>query len=71
MKKLFLFILFFISASFLSAHEFWLAPDKYFYTIRDIALIRFQVGENFTGDNWNGNKERIKKLSLFTQWQQS
>ncbi len=62
MKKLVLSAFFILAISLLSAHEFWLAPDKYFYNIRDIALIRFRVGENFTGDNWGGNKERIKQF---------
>jgi uncharacterized GH25 family protein len=65
MKKMFLSLLFMMAAFLLSAHEFWLAPDKYFYTIRDIALIRFQVGENFTGENWTGNKEKIKRLTHY------
>lgn len=65
MKKLLLSCLFIIAAVLLDAHEFWLAPDKYFYTIRDIALIRFHVGENFTGENWSGNKEKVKQLSHY------
>lgn len=65
MKKLLLFFLFFISTTLLSAHEFWLAPDKYYYTIRDIALIRFYSGEKFAGTNWKGNKEKIKQLSHY------
>lgn len=65
MKKKLLVCLFLVSSTLLTAHEFWLAPDKYFYTIRDIALIRFHVGENFTGENWSGNKEKIKQLSHY------
>lgn len=65
MKKKLLVILFLVSSTLLTAHEFWLSPDKYFYTIRDIASIRFHVGENFTGENWSGNKEKIKVLSHY------
>ncbi|TDO27231.1 DUF4198 domain-containing protein [Sediminibacterium goheungense] len=65
MKKTLLVFLLLISSVLLNAHEFWLSPDKYFYTIRDIALIRFRVGENFTGENWTGNKEKIKQLSHY------
>jgi len=65
MKKKLLVCLFLVSSTLLTAHEFWLAPDKYFYTIRDIALIRFHVGENYTGENWSGNKEKIKQLSHY------
>ena len=65
MKKWLLSIVCIIATSVLSAHEFWLAPDKYFYTIRDIAMIRFQVGENFIGGNWTGNQEKVKLLTHY------
>jgi uncharacterized GH25 family protein len=65
MKKWLLVFLFLVSSTLLTAHEFWLAPDKYFFNIRDIALIRFHVGENFTGENWSGTKEKIKQLSHY------
>jgi uncharacterized GH25 family protein len=48
------------------AHEFWLHPQKYFYTIRETANIRFSVGENFEGENWKGNKDEIAQLLYFT-----
>ena len=48
------------------AHEFWLSPQKFFYTIREVANIRFLVGENFTGMNWTGNKDKIQQLHLVT-----
>lgn len=47
----------------LSGHEFWLQPGKYFYNIREIADISFRVGENFTGENWSGNRNKIKMLT--------
>lgn len=47
----------------LSGHEFWLQPGKYFYNIREIADISFRVGENFTGENWSGNRDKIKMLT--------
>lgn len=43
-------------------HEFWLYPQKFYFTIREVANIRFRVGEHFTGDNWNGSKEKIQHL---------
>lgn len=61
-KKFLLFCLLFITLS-LFGHEFWLQPGKYFYTIREIADISFRVGENFTGENWNGNREKVKMLT--------
>jgi len=61
-KKLLLLSFLFITFA-LFGHEFWLQPGKYFYNIREIADISFRVGENFTGDNWSGNKEKIKLLT--------
>lgn len=55
----------FITLSLL-AHEFWLQPNKYFFTIYEIANIRFNVGEDFTGENWKGNKNRIQQLIHYT-----
>ena len=48
------------------AHEFWFQPQKFFYSIREVAKIRFVVGENLEGENWNGNKSRIIELAHFT-----
>jgi hypothetical protein len=48
------------------AHEFWLSPQKFFYSIRETAHIRFNVGENFTGENWGGNKTKIQQLLHYT-----
>ncbi len=48
------------------AHEFWLLPQKFFFTIREVALIRFRVGENFTGENWKGTRNKVHQLEHFT-----
>lgn len=48
------------------AHEFWLQPQKYFYSIREVAFIRFMVGEQFTGLNWQGNQKNIQQLIHYT-----
>jgi uncharacterized GH25 family protein len=65
MKKLLLifFLLTFISS--LSAHEFWLNPQKFIYKRMEKVNIRFLVGENFEGENWIGNNERIRSLKLY------
>lgn len=65
MKRLLLLVVCLCISCLLTAHEFWLQPEKYFYTIREIADIKFRVGENFTGDNWNGNREKIKQLTHY------
>ena len=48
------------------AHEFWLQPQKFHYSIREVARIRFLVGENFTGQNWTGNKDKVSQLFHYT-----
>jgi uncharacterized GH25 family protein len=56
-------LLIFISS--LSAHEFWLNPDKFIYRRTEKVNISFLVGENFQGENWEGNKDRIKSLKIY------
>jgi len=57
-------VLFFIYALF-SSHEFWLQPEKFIYKRGEIINIRFLVGENFSGDNWTGNIDRVKSLCFY------
>jgi uncharacterized GH25 family protein len=61
-----LLLAFLLSGIVSVAHEFWLQPGRYFYVIRDIAAISFRVGENFTGENWNGNSAKISQLKHYT-----
>jgi len=56
-------LLTFISSLF--AHEFWLNPKKFIYKRTEKVNIRFLVGENFEGENWQGNNERIRSLKLY------
>ncbi|MBV9986586.1 MAG: DUF4198 domain-containing protein [Chitinophagaceae bacterium] len=44
------------------AHEFWLQPQKFYFTVREIANIRFQVGEHFSGENWGGGPDKVQQL---------
>ena len=64
MKKFitFLLVLFVINVS---AHEFWLQPDKFIYKKGEKANIKFRVGENFEGDNLTGNRSKINFLHLY------
>ena len=63
-KPLTLFLLLaFIPSIF--AHEFWLNPEKFIYKRTDKINIRFLVGENFEGNNWQGNNERIQSLKIY------
>ena len=51
--------------SSLSAHEFWLHPQRFIYKRTEKVNIRFLVGEDYNGENWKGNNERIKSLKLY------
>jgi len=65
MKKSSLVFLLLTIISTLSAHEFWLNPDKFIYKHGEKINIRFFVGENFEGENWKGNNEKIQSLKLY------
>src|SRR6185503_16311644 len=64
-KKTVTVFLFLTIISSLSAHEFWLNPEKFIYKRTEEVNIRFFVGENFEGENWKGNNERIKSLQIY------
>ncbi len=65
MKKILLLFLFFVLLSSLLAHEFWLNPDKFIYKRTESVNIRFVVGENYEGENWRGNNEKIESLKIY------
>jgi uncharacterized GH25 family protein len=46
------------------AHEFWLAPEKFFYKEGEVLKVNFNVGEHFIGEPWDAKLARIEKLEL-------
>jgi uncharacterized GH25 family protein len=64
-KKIAFAFFFLTFLSPLLAHEFWLDPEKFIYKRTEKVNIRFLVGEDFDGENWKGNNERIKSLKLY------
>jgi uncharacterized GH25 family protein len=46
------------------AHEFWLQPLKFYYSVGEKIVIGFKVGQNFIGDSWKLKKERLVRLEL-------
>jgi uncharacterized GH25 family protein len=64
MKKIAGILLAFAITTLLSAHEFWLQPDKFMYRWNEQVNIKFLVGQKFTGSNWTGNRSRINTLHL-------
>jgi uncharacterized GH25 family protein len=65
MRKIALVTVLLTFISSLSAHEFWLNPEKFIYRRTEKVNISFLVGENFVGENWEGNNERIKSLKIY------
>ena len=58
------FVLLLGLATLLMSHEFWLQPDKFIYRAGDDVNLRLLVGENFEGENWNGNKQSVQSFHL-------
>jgi uncharacterized GH25 family protein len=65
LKKLFLLVIFLLADLLLFSHEFWLHPEKFMYQPGETINIKFMVGENFSGENWKGNRSRTQKLKLY------
>jgi len=67
MKKLLFYLLtFFTFTGNIFAHEFWLAPQKYSWQSGEKLWLRWQVGENFRGDNWSGSREKALQLRAYS-----
>lgn len=65
MKKIFLATFLLLFTLIITAHEFWLQPRKFIYHTGENVRIKFLVGENFHGENWDGNRQNVQKLRLF------
>jgi len=63
-KILFLYSLLFVTV--VSAHEFWLAPNKYFFRLNEEVIINPSVGEDFKADNWANRAKRTLWLKCFS-----
>jgi len=65
MKKKIIFCFLILGVLSLSAHEFWIQPDKFIYKRGETINIKFLAGENFNGENWTGDKEKIAGLRYY------
>ncbi len=63
-KILVLLSVFFVTLA--SAHEFWLAPNRYFYKINDTVNIIPSVGEDFKADVWANREKRTLWVKCFS-----
>lgn len=68
MKKLLGSLFFFMILPPVIAHEFWLDPISFFSTK---ACVRFKVGEHFSGENWNGDYQKVKLLEMVNHSERS
>lgn len=64
-----IFLLLWVSIS-VQAQEFWMIPNKFDPAPGDTAIIHFEVGNNFIGENWNLRLDRVKRLSWYDASQQ-
>lgn len=68
MKKLVtLFVVVFIS-SLATAHEFWLQPKKFRYSVGEEVKVDFLVGENFTGEPWDLVKNKVETALVISAY---
>jgi len=65
MKKTLSLLLFTLIALRAGTHEFWLEPDHFQLKPGQQLSLRFNVGENFTGDDWTGNRQLVDQLKVY------
>lgn len=51
-------------ALILQAHEFWMAPSKYYYSPGENFSLDFRVGEDFIGEAWPVKKDRFERFEV-------
>lgn len=64
MRKFLLVLLVLLPAGILTAHEFWIQPDRFIYEAGETINLRFWVGENFEGGNWKGNRQSAERIEI-------
>jgi len=60
-----IFALPFLAAVNLPGHLSWLQPDKFVYKRTEPVNVKFMVGENFIGQNWDGDRDKINCMQLY------
>jgi len=64
MKRIALLVLVLVVAILATAHEFWLQPKKYKYTVGEEMKVDFMVGEGFTGEFWDLAVHKVEKSEI-------
>jgi uncharacterized GH25 family protein len=68
MFKKFVVLLIVMAVGFVvQAHEFWMAPSKYYYNLGENLSLDFRVGEDFIGEAWAVKKERFDRFEIHHQ----
>jgi uncharacterized GH25 family protein len=52
------------TAFILQAHEFWMAPSKFYYAAGEYLSLDFKVGEDFIGEEWEVKKEKFDRFEV-------
>lgn len=60
-KTVFVFSLFLV-ASLAQAHEFWLQPNRFQFSVGEVMEFNFMVGENFEGEFWDLKRQKLARL---------
>lgn len=61
----FLSLLVFISATSVTAHEFWIEPKDYTIAASDIVVADLRNGQNFKGSSYSYIRDRYEKFDMF------
>lgn len=61
-RKFSVLIILSVISFLVTAHEFWLETDKFYFKAGETAKINFRVGENFIGEAWNAKPDRIMRM---------
>lgn len=49
-----------------AAHEFWIETGKFYFNPGEEATLNFRVGDDFIGEPWKGDRNRIVRLAQHT-----
>ncbi len=66
MKMFFCVVTMFLIQEQSSAHDCWLIPQRFSYKAGKKIFLRWQVGQNFIGENWNGFIEKFLMIGAFS-----
>ena len=55
----------FVCVNVVQAHEFWLEPTKFVFKVGETMEMKFLVGENFNGKDWEIEPGKVARLDHF------